>query len=208
MLTVSLTGGIASGKSVVADVLRRRGCHIDKSDDVARELMAPGRPAWQAIVERFGASILAPGRTIDRKKLGAIVFSDAAARSFLDGLVHPLVMGKKRETIARLEAEGRVTIFVSEAALTIEAGFADFFDKVVVAYCPEEVQIERLMDRDGIGREDALRRIQAQMPADEKLEYADYVVDTSGTLEDTIAQAEELYEQLRLDARIKSAASG
>jgi len=208
MLTVALTGGIASGKSIVAEVLRRRGCHVDKSDDVARGIMAPGRPAWEKIVARFGPAVLKSDRTIDRRKLGSIVFADAAARRFLDALVHPLVMEKKRETIARLDREGKVKIFVSEAALTLEAGFADFFDKIVVAYCPEEIQVQRLTGRDGLGREEALRIIRAQMPAAEKLEYADYVVDTSGSIDETIAQAEELYEQLLLDARIKSASAG
>jgi len=208
MLTVALTGGIASGKSIVGDVLRRRGCHIDKSDEVAREIMAPGRPAWIKIIARFGRDLLKPDRSIDPKKLGAIIFGDADARRFIDALIHPLVMKKKRKTIARLDQEGRVKIYVSEAALTIEAGFIEFFDEVVVVYCPEEVQVRRLMDRDGIGREGACRRIRTQMPAEEKLEYADYVVDTSGSIEETIEQAEELYEELLLDGRIKSGSAG
>ena len=208
MLTVALTGGIASGKSIIADVLRRRGCHVDKSDDVAREIMAPVRPAWKKIVARFGRAILKSDRSIDRKALAAILFKDADARRFVDAVVHPLVMKKKRETIARLDREGRVKIFVSEAALTIEAGFAEFFDKVVVAYCPEEVQVQRLMDRDLIDCKEAQRKVRAQMPADEKLEFADYVVDTSGSMEETLDQAEELYEELLLDGRIKDGSSG
>jgi len=208
MLTVALTGGIASGKSIIADVLRRRGCHVDKSDDVAREIMAPGCPAWKKIVARFGRAILKSDRTIDRKTLAAIIFNDVDARGFVDAVVHPLVMTKKRETIARLDHEGRVKIFVSEAALTIEAGFAEFFDKVVVAYCPEEVQVQRLMDRDLIECGEARQKIRAQMPAEAKLEFADYVVDTSGSMEETLDQAEELYEELLLDGRIKDGSSG
>jgi len=208
MLTVALTGGIASGKSIVGDVLRRRGCHVDKSDEVAREIMAPGGPAWTKIAARFGRDLLKPDRSIDRKKLGAIIFGDAEARSFIDALIHPLVMKKKKETIARLDQEGRIKIYVSEAALTIEAGFAEFFDKVVVVYCPEEVQVQRLMDRDRIDREEACRRILTQMQAEEKLAYADYIVDTSGSMDESIEQAEELYEELLLDARIKSGSAG
>lgn len=204
MLSVALTGGIATGKSVVGGVLLRRGCTVDKSDDIARSLLAPGQPAWSKIVERFGPGLLTAGRAIDRKKLGALIFTDAEARRFVDGIVHPLVMAAKKETIARLDREGRVKIFVSEAALTIEAGFADFFDKVVVVYCPEEIQTERLMARDGLTCEEAGRRIRSQMPGEEKLAYADYVVDTSGTLEETVDQAEELFEELLLDWRIKS----
>ena len=208
MLTVALTGGIASGKSIVGNVLRRRGCHLDKSDEIAREIMAPDKPAWTKIVSRFGHDLLEPDRSINRKKLGGLIFGDREARHFIDSLVHPLVMKQKRETIARLEREGRVKIYVSEAALTIEAGFAEFFDEVVVVYCPEEVHIRRLMDRDGISREEACGRIRTQMPAEEKLEYADYVVDTSGSMEETIEQAEELYEELLLDARIKRGSAG
>ncbi len=208
MLTVALTGGIASGKSIIADVLRRRGCHLDKSDDVAREIMAPDRPAWKKMIDRFGPAILKSDRSIDRKNLAAIIFKDAAARRFVDAVVHPLVMKKKKETIARLDQEGRVKIFVSEAALTIEAGFAGFFDKVVVAACPEEVQVQRLMDRDLIDCKEARLKVRAQMPADEKLEFADYVVDTSGSMAETIEQAEELYEVLLLDGRIKNGSPG
>lgn len=208
MLTVALTGGIAAGKSVVGGVLLRRGCTVDKSDDIARSLLAPGQPAWSKIVERFGPGFLTAGRAIDRKKLGALIFTDAEARRFIDGIVHPLVMAAKKETIARLEREGRVKIFVSEAALTIEAGYAEFFDKVVVVYCPEEIQTERLMARDGLTCEEAGRRIRSQMPGGEKLAYADYVVDTSGTLEETLDQAEELFEELLLDWRIKLGSAG
>ena len=208
MLTVALTGGIATGKSIVGGVLLRRGCTVDKSDDVARSLLAPGQPAWTRVVERFGPGILDPGRAIDRKKLGALIFSDAKARRFVDGIVHPLVMAAKKEAIGRLDREGRVRIFVSEAALTIEAGFSEYFDKVVVVYCPEEIQTERLMARDGLTREDAGRRIVSQMPGGEKLAFADYVVDTSGTLEETVDQSEELFEELLLDWRIKSGSAG
>jgi dephospho-CoA kinase len=208
MLTVALTGGIATGKSIVGGVLLRRGCTLDKSDDVARSLLAPDQTAWFKIVERFGPGILTAGRAIDRKKLGALIFTDAEARRFVDGIVHPLVMAAKKKTIARLDREGRVRIFVSEAALTIEAGFAEYFDKVVVVYCPEEIQTERLMARDGLSSEEAGRRIRSQMPGGEKLGFADYVVDTSGTLDETVDQAEELFEELLLDWRIKSGSAG
>ena len=203
MLIVALTGGIASGKSVVAEVFLRHGCAVQSADDVAHELMEPGRPAWEKAVAHFGPEILNPDRTINRTALGKIVFENHVERHFLDDLVHPLVLEVQQATIAGLEAEGRARIFVSEAALTIEAGFAEFFDKIVVTYCPEELQILRLMERDGTGREDALSRIRSQMPAEEKLTYADYVIDTSGGLADTIEEAEEVYEELLLDFRLK-----
>jgi dephospho-CoA kinase len=203
MLLVSLTGGIASGKSVVGDVLRRRGCHLHAADQAARDLQSPGRPAYEKIVARFGRAVLAPDGTIDRGRLAAIVFADAREREALNAIVHPLVFAAMREAVARLEAEGRVRIFVNEAALTIEAGFAGFFDKVVVAYCPSDIQMARLAARDGLSPEDARRRIEAQMPAAEKLDFADYVVDTSGSIEETVARSEALYESLQRDERAK-----
>jgi dephospho-CoA kinase len=203
MLIVALTGGIATGKSVVAGVLKRRGCRLHSSDKAAHDLIRPGQAGWEPIVTRFGRGILAADGTIDRPKLGALIFADPADRAFLNGLLHPLVFDITRTVLRRLEAEGRVKIFVNEAALTIEAGRAEFYDKIVVTYCPPEIQIQRLMDRDGIAREAAFRKIDAQMPAEEKLSCADYIVDTTGSLEDTVAQAENLYEDLLLDYEIK-----
>lgn len=199
MLTVALTGGIATGKSIVADVFRRRGGYIDSADDTARGLMRPGEPAWEKIVAHFGREILNPDRTIGRKALAGIIFSDSGHRRFLNDLIHPLVFEKRRETVARLEKEGRVKIYISEAALTIEAGYGKFFDKIVVTSCPDVIQVERLMLRDGIGREAAVQKIRAQMPAEEKKTSADYVIDTSGAIEETLAQAERTFTFLLED---------
>jgi dephospho-CoA kinase len=199
MLTVALTGGIATGKSIVAAVFRRRGGYLDSADDAARELMRPGEPAWEKIVAHFGREILSPDRTIDRKALAGIIYSDSGHRRFLNDLIHPLVFEKRRETVARLEKEGRVKIYISEAALTIEAGYGKFFDKIVVTSCPEDIQVERLMLRDGIGREAAVLKIRAQMPAEEKEASADYVIDTSGAIEETLARAERTYTFLLED---------
>jgi len=203
MLTVALTGGIASGKSIVADVLRKRSCYVHHSDETAREIMAPEGLAWKKIVSRYSSDILNPDRTIDRAKLRRIIFNDPGEREFINRLIHPLVMDRIKKTITRLAKEGSVKIFVSEAALAIEAGYAEFYDKVVVTYCPEDIQIQRLVERDGISLEEALRKIRAQMPAEEKLDFADYVIHTAGTTDETIAQAEDLYEELLLDYKIK-----
>ena len=179
MLVVALTGGIASGKSIIAGVLQELGCYIHQADLVAHQLMEPNKPAWKNIVGHFGQDILNPDRTIDRQKLGAIVFDDAKERAFLNSVIHPLVMQKKSEVIARLRQEKKHKIFVSEAALTIEAGYADFFDKIIVAYCPQETQVARLMQRDSIERDTALMKIRSQLCPEEKREYADYIVRTS-----------------------------
>lgn len=161
--------------------------------------MAPGKPAWKRIIARFGESVLGPGGEIDRKALGRIVFADASARAFMNALIHPLVLADQSRLVRRLEREGRTRIFVSEAALTIEAGAAARFDKIVVVDCPKAVQIRRLMARDGIGERAARTRIAAQMSRREKLEHADYAVDASGTLRETVDEAERLYALLVRD---------
>jgi len=203
MLIVSLTGGIASGKSVVGEVLRRRGCHLHAADRTARDLQAPGRPIFEKILAHFGRGILAADGTIDRARLSAIIFAEARERAVLDGLVHPFVFAAMREIVARLETEGKVRIFVHEAALTIEAGFAEFFDKIVVAACPPETQMRRLEERTGLSPEAARLRLEAQMPVEERLDFADYIIDTSGTLAETVAQSEDLYEDLLIDEKVK-----
>ena len=165
--------------------------------------MLPGRPAWKKIVARFGPSILRPDRTIDRPALGSIVYADPASRLFLDRLIHPLVLAEQEKTVRRLERGGRVCVFAVEAALTVEAGYAKHFDRIVVVHCGRPEQLRRLMERDGIGRSAALRKIGSQMSAKEKLRYADYAIDTSGTLAATVDQTERVYAQLIRDAELK-----
>ncbi|MEN6560430.1 MAG: dephospho-CoA kinase [Acidobacteriota bacterium] len=203
VLRVALTGGIACGKSVVARLLAEKGCLLYSADQAAHELMRPGRPAWKKVVARFGPGILRPDRTIDRSVLGTLVFGDAAARRALDRIVHPLVLADQDKAVRRLERRGRAAIFVVEAALTIEAGYARHFDRVVVVHCRKADQVRRLRERDGIGRAAALRRIGSQMPVREKLRYADYAVDTSGTLAETVERTERLFAELSRDAELK-----
>ena len=202
MLIVSLTGGIATGKSVVAEVFKNLGCYVQNADSIAHQLMEPGKPAWKKIVAHFGKNILNPDQTIDRARLGAVVFADEKERHFLNNILHPLVMEKKKEEIRRLRKEGLYKIFISEAALTLEAGFASFFDRIVVVYCPLEIQIKRLMERDKIGRDEAMKKIKAQMSSEEKKEKANYIIDSSGTLAHTVEQTERVFRNLMLDYEI------
>jgi len=204
MLIVALTGGIASGKSVAAQVLEELGCAIHHSDQIAHELMEPEKPAWKKIVAHFGQEILNKDNTINRTQLGTIVFSDEKKRRFLNRIIHPLVFEKKREIIDILEKEGRYKIFISEAALTIEAGFTDFFDKIIMVYCREDIQIKRLMERDQISHPEAMRKIKSQMNPREKMKYADYTIDTSGSLGSTVEQTERVYRNLLFDYEMKS----
>ena len=205
MLIVALTGGIASGKSVVAEVLEDLGCYIHNADKIAHDLMEPEKPAWKKIVAHFGKKILNEDKTINRSLLGKIIFSDEKERRFLNELIHPLVLEKKKEVINRLEKEGHYNIFISEAALTIEAGFADFFDKIIMTYCKKEVQIKRLMERDGIGRKQTIKIIKSQMQPQEKLKHADYIIDTSSSLQSTVEQTERVYRNLMIDYEMKDA---
>lgn len=203
MLIVALTGGIATGKSVAARVLEELGCYVHHADKIAHELMEPEKPSWKEIVDHFGEEILNNDKTINRSKLGSIVYSDKKERLFLNKIIHPLVFEKKKEIIKSLEKDGHYKIFVSEAALTIEAGLVQFFDKIVVVYCEKEIQIKRLMERDQISRDEALKKLKSQWDPDEKKKYADYTVDTSGTIQSTIEQAERVYRNLMLDYELK-----
>ena len=204
MLIVALTGGIASGKSVVAEVLEELGCYIHHADKIAHDLMEPEKPAWKKIVAHFGKKILNEDKTINRSRLGKIIFSDEKERRFLNELIHPLVLEKKKEVSSRLEKEGHYNIFISEAALTIEAGFAGFFDKIVMTYCKKEVQKKRLMERDGISRKQTMKIIKSQMQPQEKLKYADYIIDTSSSLQSTVEQTERVYRNLMMDNEMKN----
>ena len=199
MLIVALTGGIASGKSVIARILEELGCYIHHADLVARELMEPEKPAWESVVAHFGQKILNPDKTINRSILGEIVFSDNKERLFLNSIIHPLVFEKKKEIIHELREEETYKIFVSEAALTIEAGFSDFFDRIIIALCKRDIQIKRLMERDRITREDAIKKIQSQMDPAKKSEFADYRIETSGSVQETIEQTEIVFRNLLMD---------
>jgi dephospho-CoA kinase len=202
MLIVALTGGIASGKSVIAKIFEELGCYIHHADIVAQELMEPEQPAWKSVVAHFGQKILNPDRTINRPALGEIVFSNPKERQFLNSIIHPLVFEKKKEIINKLREEGTFKIFISEAALTIEAGFSDFFDRIVIAICEKDIQISRLMERDGMSRPDALKRVQSQMDSAEKAKFADYRIDTSGNIQNTIEQTEIVYRNLVMDYQV------
>ncbi|MGQ9618278.1 MAG: dephospho-CoA kinase [Candidatus Aminicenantia bacterium] len=199
ILKVALTGGIATGKSVISEYLKKKGCYICYSDLLAHELIEPGKYAYYRILEHFGESILLSDKRIDRKKLGEIVFSNEKERKFLNELIHPLVFDEKKRIIEELEKSKKFKIFISEAALTIEARFHLFYHKIIVAHCLEEIRIKRLMERDGISEELAKRKILSQMRNEEKLRFAHYIVDTSDRIEDTIKRTRRVYRALLKD---------
>ncbi len=201
MLKVGLTGSIAVGKSYVVSVLQDLGCVTFDADKIAHSVMEPGASAYEDVVREFGEGVLAADRRIDRAKLGAIVFADAVRRQRLNAIVHPRVMEAQNRLLADTEAANPKGIAIIDAALMIESGGYQRFDKLIVVFCDRETQVERLMKRNQITREDAERRITAQMSSDEKRQYADYEIDTTGTMEETRERVIAVYEKLKALAR-------
>ena len=197
MLRVGLTGSIAVGKSFVTSVLAELGARVLDADATAREVVAAGTPGLRALVEAFGAEILQPDATLDRARLGALVFSDEKKRLLLNSILHPFIIDAQDEQLRRWEAEDAVGIAIVDAALMIESGGYRRFDKLIVVHCRPEIQLQRLMARNAISREEAERRIAAQMPQEEKKRYADFLIDTSSGFADTRLRTAEVYRQLR-----------
>jgi dephospho-CoA kinase len=197
MLRVGLTGSIAVGKSFVSSVLAELGCHVLDADATAREVVAPGGEGLRRVVEAFGPEILAADGALDRARLGRVVFADEGKRQMLNSLLHPLIIAAQDEWLRGREREDPSGVAVIDAALMIETGSYRRFDKLIVVHCRDDVQLERLMRRDTLAREDAERRVAAQMPQAEKMRHADFLIDTSGTREETRAQTAEVYGRLR-----------
>jgi dephospho-CoA kinase len=196
MKVFGLTGGIASGKGVVAQMLEKLGAAVIDADKIGHEILSPGKPAWQELVECFGESILKPDRTIDRKRLADIVFADADARGKLNSITHPRIVEEIKARMVDLQLSG-CPIAIIEAALIGESGGTMGLDGIIVVYASPETQVGRLMKRDGVSEEEALDRIKAQMPASEKKKLADYLIDNSGSIEETRTQVETLWRKLR-----------
>ncbi|NJM53513.1 MAG: dephospho-CoA kinase [Blastocatellia bacterium] len=198
MLKVGLTGSIAVGKSYVCEVLRELGAVALDSDRTAREVVEPNTRGWQLIVENFGESVLQSDKQIDRVKLGAIIFADEAKRQLLNSIVHPLVFEAQNQWLVARETENPQNIAIVDAALMIESGGYKRFDKLIVVWCKPEIQLERLMARNNLSEVEALKRINAQMPQEEKKRFADYLIDTSEGFEATKLQTIEIFERLRV----------
>lgn len=190
MLTVGLTGGIASGKSTVARLLQERGCVIIEADSLAHEYLQPENSVSQEVIREFGAEILDPSGKIDRAKLGELVFGNAEKIERLNAIIHPHVLKEIARRLQELERTGETGIAVVVAALHIETGFYKTFDRLAVAWCRPEQQLERLLSR-GFTSQQAVRRIASQMPMEEKRRLADDQIDCSGTLQETTRQTDE-----------------
>jgi dephospho-CoA kinase len=189
-----LTGGIATGKTTVANLFREKGIYIIDADLIAREVVKKGMPAWRMIKEEFGDEILREDGELDRKKLGSIVFSSKEKIQKLNSIVHPFVREKMMEEIERaISTEKNILL---DIPLLFENGIHQWLRPVILVYAPLEVQIERLMKRDGLNREECEKRIRAQMSIEEKKKLADYIIDNSSDISKTKRQVEEVYEKI------------
>jgi dephospho-CoA kinase len=196
MLKVGLTGGIASGKSTVSEIFARLGAKILDADEVAREVLLPGEPAWKRLRQAFGQEFFHADGTVKRKQLRKLVFADPEKRKQLNEIVHPEVMREINRRSETLSSSMEAGVLLVDVPLLLEVGLANRFDKVVVVYASENHQIERIMQRDGISEEEAKQALKVQMDLSKKVEQADYVIDNSGPLERTLAQVRKVWEEL------------
>lgn len=196
MLHVGLTGNIASGKSAAALFFAELGAHVIDADRVVHLLLKSGTPVYRKIVDAFGERILSSAGEIDRRILGRMVFSDADKRLLLNSLTHPAVETEILRRIGELEQSALSGIIIVDAALMIETGGYKMYHRIIVVTCDPALQVSRLITRDGLTEEEAGARIASQMPMEEKLQLANYTIDTSRTLEHTREQVEAIYRDL------------
>lgn len=189
-----LTGGIASGKSTVAAWFASWGAYVVDADEIARDIVAPGGPAFDAVIERFGETILTPDGSIDRIELGRIVFDSDTDRKALETILHPIIRDESQRRFA--ENAGKSVLGIYEASLLVETGASNDFDCLIVAACKSETQIARLIERDDLSEDDARKRLAAQYPLQKKIDMADHVIDTNGTLEETRERARSVWDAL------------
>ena len=210
MLKVGLTGGIASGKSVVGEMLVALGAHLVQADDIAHQLMLPGQPVYDEVVRHFGSAILNPDGSVNRAKLAEAAFGKAAGPSRINELnriVHPAVIRCQEEWMEEVGRQERHAVAIVEAALILEAGVAKRFDRLIVVTCTDQQHIARFAARQKLdldaARKEVARRMAAQLPDAEKIKAADYVIDNSGSLDRTQEQVRQVWEKLRSESIVK-----
>ncbi|HQO25778.1 MAG TPA: dephospho-CoA kinase [Acidobacteriota bacterium] len=199
MITAGLTGGIASGKTTVAGMFARLGARVIDADAVAHEILLRDEIV-SAVTARFGRSVLDDHGRVDRKRLGGAVFADSAHRAWLNRLMHPPVRAEIQRRLDAPSDGGAPPLTIVDVPLLVESGEPRRYGPLILAFCPEEIQVERLMRRDALNRSAALQRIRAQRPIDEKRAMADFIIDTSGPLADTFRQVQAVRRQLLEEA--------
>jgi len=188
---------MATGKSTVGAELVRLGCHLLKADELGHKLLEKGGPCYEPVVAAFGRAILDQNENIERRRLGMVVFNETGALDRLNSIIHPAVFAYEENWLKGVEDYDTRAIAIVEAAILIETGNDKNFDKLIVTWCPEELMVSRAVARSGFSPDEARRRIAKQMPIEEKKQYADYLIDTSGTMESTLEQTRAVYAALR-----------
>jgi dephospho-CoA kinase len=196
MLNVGLTGGIASGKSTVAEMFAKHGAHLIDFDGLAHEVQEPEKPAWREVVNQFGEGILRPDNKIDRVKLGNIVFADKKKLIELDKIVHPFVYQEWHMLSEKIGKKEKHAIILSDIPLLFEGNMQHLFDLTILVLIVPEEQVSRLMARNGISKEEAGKRLKSQMPISEKIALADIVIDNDGGIPETEKRVGQLWREL------------
>ena len=205
MLIVGLTGGIVSGKTTIAKMFQELGAQVIDADEIARKVVRPGEKAWQGIVEYFGPEILREDLEINRKKLADIVFSNKEKLAVLNSITHPEIILMLKKQINQLKNKYQKNIIcIVEAPLLFEAHLEDMMDKIIVVYLNREEQLKRLLLRNNLTREEAIQRIESQMPLEEKLSRADYVIDNCFSLQQTKKKVLQVWKELEKNLSAKS----
>ncbi len=194
---LGVTGGIASGKTTVVQLLEEKGAPVIDFDVIARVIVEPGRPAWKDILACFGEQVLRPDQSVDREKLSNIVFKDPEKRKRLEGFTHPRIDAEFVRQVHEIGQRDPNAVIQVDVPLLIEIGLQHLFHRILVVHVPREVQIERLIRRDRISRKKAADILRAQMPLDEKTAYADFVIHNEGTLEEMKRQVDEVWKKIK-----------
>ena len=197
MLIIGLTGGVASGKTAVSQILREEGAYLIDADQIARELVQPHTPTWNELIRVFGKEILQEDGSIHRKRLAAKVFPDPEQRNLLNRILHPRIKAEMNRRVKEIGQKDPNAIVVIDAALIVELGDHREMDKVIVVTSTKEQQIERLRDRDGTNQDEAQRIFSSQMPLEEKMKVADFIIRNEGSFEETKRRVKEVFQELK-----------
>ncbi|MCD8553992.1 dephospho-CoA kinase [Seleniivibrio sp.] len=195
---LGLTGNIASGKSTAAMFFEKHGCYCIDTDEISRIVMSPGEKAYLGVVEAFGRDVVREDETLDRAKIRNIVFNDPEKRKILEGIVHPAILEYETKAVGRIKGKDDKAIIITQAALTVESGSYKRFDWLVVVYTDPKVQLQRVMKRDSITQEQAKKIIDAQMPIEEKLKYANFIIDNSADIDRLEREVRRVIELIKL----------
>jgi len=203
MIIAGLTGGIASGKSTVARMFAEEGAYVIDLDELSRRVVEPHKPAWREIVSQFGEGILREDQSLDRGRLAHLVFGDPVKRKKLEKIVHPRVLDAYEKKLKLILEKDVQAIVIADVPLLMEIEIEQRFDQVIVVYIPPEIQIMRLVERNGLREEAARERLSSQMPIEEKARRGDFIIDNSGRVEETRRQVKEIFQKLKTLEREK-----